>query len=78
MLRRMKLSDYMINEKITPEDMAARMGNASASGIIKWMRDERVPRPDQQRRIFDVTGGAVTPNDFILRNAPSRRNGHAA
>ena len=62
----MKLSAYMELKKLKPEELARQMGNASASGIIKWMREERVPRPDQQRRLFDLTGGAVAPNDFIL------------
>lgn len=65
----MKLADYMEAEKLSPEEMARKMGNASASGVIKWLRKERVPRPDQQRRIFEVTGGKVAPNDFILEAA---------
>lgn len=61
----MKLATYMSLKKITPEEMAALVGNASASGVVKWMREERMPRPEQQRRIFEVTGGAVSPNDFV-------------
>jgi hypothetical protein len=62
----MKLSAYMKLKKIRPAAMAELVGEASASGVVKWMREERTPRPDQQRRIFEVTGGAVTPNDFVL------------
>lgn len=65
----MKLAAYMELKGVKPGELAQKMGNASASGVIKWMREERVPRPDQQRRIFEVTDGAVTPNDFILASA---------
>ena len=66
MIAGMKLSAYMKINSLRPKALARELGNASASGVIKWMRDERVPRPDQLRRIFEVTGGAVEPNDFIL------------
>lgn len=67
----MKLAAYMTAHRITPETMAAQIGGVSVSGLVKWMRDERVPRPDQQRRIFDVTSGEVSPNDFVLAAAPA-------
>jgi len=62
----MKLAAYMKSNKLRPDEMATRIGEVSASGVVKWMREERMPRADQQRRIFDATGGAVTPNDFVL------------
>lgn len=62
----MKLARYMAEHGIKPEEMAALIGDVSVSGVLKWSREERVPRPDQQRRIHFVTDGAVTPNDFIL------------
>lgn len=62
----MTLSDFMATQNIRPAEMAALIGDVSASGVIKWARGERIPRPDQQRRIFDATDGKVTPNDFVL------------
>ena len=62
----MQLATYMKSKRLRPEEMASQIGDVSASGVTKWMREERMPRPDQQRRIFEVTKGAVTPNDFIL------------
>lgn len=62
----MTLSEYMTEQKVNPAEMAALIGGVSASGVLKWVRGERVPRPDQQRRIFTATGGKVTPNDFVL------------
>ena len=70
----MLLSSYMTTEGMTPEALALKMkGKASVSGIIKWMRQERTPRPDQQRLIFEITAGAVTPNDFVLSERKAKR-----
>lgn len=66
MFRGMKLAEYMTAEKISPEQMASLVGDVSASGVRKWVYGDRVPRPDQLRRIAEVTAGAVMPNDFIL------------
>lgn len=62
----MKLAQYLTDRNITPEQFATEMGGLSVSGIRKWMYGERVPRPDQMRKIAEVTGGLVVPNDFIL------------
>jgi hypothetical protein len=76
MLGNMKLANYMATKHVTPEELARLMPGTSVSGIVKWMREERVPRPDQQRRIFEATAGEVTPNDFIL--TPSDAKSSAA
>ena len=65
----MKLRTYMAERGIDITDMVQRIGDVSISGFRKWMNDERVPRPDQMRRIAEVTENAVTPNDFILTEA---------
>lgn len=62
----MKLTAYMTKNCITPRQIADLVGDVSLSGVVKWMRDERVPRPEQMRRIHEVTKGEVTPNDFVL------------
>ena len=62
----MKLAQYLTDKNISPEQFAASMGGLSASGIRKWIYGERMPRPEQMRKIADLTGGLVEPNDFIL------------
>lgn len=62
----MKLADYMRQQNLDPDAMAAVIGGVSASGVRKWANGERVPRPEQMRRVMEVTNGAVEPNDFIL------------
>lgn len=65
----MKLATYMADKGIPARQMADLIGDVSESGVRKWMYGERVPRPDQMRRIAEVTDGAVQPNDFILAEA---------
>ena len=65
----MKLATYMADNGIPARQMADLIGDVSESGLRKWMYGERVPRPDQMRRIAEVTDGAVQPNDFILSEA---------
>lgn len=62
----MKLAQYLTDKNISPEQFALDMGGLSASGIRKWIYGERVPRPDQMRKIAELTKGSVKPNDFIL------------
>ncbi|NTE87236.1 helix-turn-helix domain-containing protein [Agrobacterium rubi] len=61
----MKLAQYLTDKNVSLEQFASEVGS-SVSGIRKWMYGERVPRPDQMRKIADLTGGLVEPNDFIL------------
>lgn len=61
----MKLAQYLTDHSITPERFASEVG-VSVSGMRKWMYGERIPRPDQMRKIAELTGALVEPNDFIL------------
>lgn len=65
----MKLAHYLNEMNISHEQFAAEMGGLSISGVRKWLYGERVPRPDQLRKIAELTGGRVEPNDFILSEA---------
>lgn len=62
----MNLKSYIDAHRLTYEAAASLIGNVSRSAVIKWCRGERVPMPDQMRRIHAVTDGSVCPNDFIL------------
>lgn len=67
----MKLTQYLTDQKISPSQFGELMGGVSESGVRKWMYGERVPRPDQMRKIADLTGGLVEPNDFVLGVEPA-------
>lgn len=66
----MKLSDFLRAAGLDDEAFAAQMGDCSAHAVKKWRYAERVPRPDQMRRIAEITEGKVTPNDFVLITQP--------
>ncbi len=66
----MKLSDFLKASGLDDEAFAAQVGDCSAHAVKKWRYAERTPRPDQMRRIAEITDGKVTPNDFVLSAQP--------
>jgi len=67
----------MTRDGVSADEMADRIGDCSASAVRKWAADERLPRAEQQRRIYEVTNGEVTPNDFVL-DLPVEQSSEAA
>lgn len=61
----MTLSEYMKASALDDERMAAAIG-CSPGAVKKWRYRERTPRPEQLRRIAEITGGQVQPNDFVV------------
>ena len=59
----MKLADYIAAEKITQSEFAARVGAAQQT-VNQWCTGNRLPRAPQMKKIFSITSGAVSPNDF--------------
>ena len=59
----MTLKDYMKEHNLKPDEFASLAG-FSVGGVLKWMSGERFPRPGALKKIFEVTDGTVTPNDF--------------
>ncbi len=60
----MTLGEYILTHAPNGADLARKVG-VSQAAISRYANRKRVPRPDVMRRIAEVTGGAVTPNDFI-------------
>jgi len=60
----MTLTEYMARLDLTQVEMARRLG-VSLSGLGKWIRGERIPRPRSMVRIREATGGLVAPEDFM-------------
>lgn len=55
---------------------AAELGDRLGVGreaVRKWLRGERIPRPEVMRRIVEVTEGKVGPADFydLTPSAPA-------
>ena len=67
----MTLSEYMLTSDIDDDAMAALIGGCTAHAVKKWRYRERMPRPEAMRRIFEVTGGRVTANDFMTSPQPA-------
>lgn len=65
----MTLHEYMKANRITDAAMASLIP-CSIGAVRKWKRHERMPRPNQIRRIKEVTQGNVCPDDFLAEIAP--------
>lgn len=61
--RRMKLREYLDDRKIPANDFGGIVG-VSSHAVLKWIRGERVPRPEIMEKIVKATSGVVQPNDF--------------
>jgi len=59
----MKLSAYIKNPKQRAA-FAAALG-VTVEAVRYWENGNRTPRPDKMRAIMDLTGGDVTPMDFM-------------
>lgn len=59
-----KLAAYLARTFTSDAAFAAQIG-ASMGAVRKWKRGERMPRPVHLTRIREVTGGAVTADDFV-------------
>lgn len=60
----MTLTDYLAQPGKTASEVAAEAGVA-VSTITRAAKGTIAPTPELMRRIFNATGGAVTPNDFV-------------
>lgn len=67
----MKLNRYLQLTATDDEAFASSIG-MSVSGLRKLKSGERIPRPHTMRRIYEVTGGDVTANDFYEDLMPSQ------
>jgi DNA-binding XRE family transcriptional regulator len=66
-----KLGEYIRAQGITRSEFARRMG-VSAQAVNRYCDGDRIPRLPQLRKIYELTGGDVTPNDFYC--GPSERS----
>lgn len=59
----MKLESYLEKTKTSVADLAALLG-VKRQTVYSYLRKEKIPSADTMARVVEVTGGAVTPNDF--------------
>lgn len=58
------LKRYRERHRLTQGQMGVLIGVTTAS-ISRFESGDREPSFDTMRRILEVTGGEVTPNDFV-------------
>ncbi len=60
----MQLGDYLKKNNLTPQDFAPMIG-VKWPAVYRYISGARTPTRPIMRRIFDATGGQVTPNDIF-------------
>jgi transcriptional regulator with XRE-family HTH domain len=67
----MTLEEYLHDtkpKKLSHAAFGEKVGVTQAT-INRYVRGDRFPSPDMIRKIQDVTGGAVTVNDWYAKSA---------
>lgn len=64
MLRLMRLKEWLALKKLTAADLAPLIG-VSRVTAYRIASGESHPRPKTQRKIEQITDGAVTPSDIV-------------
>lgn len=59
----MRLGSYLKVKEITRADFGAEIGVSHVS-VVRYVKGQRMPRPDVLERIHKVTHGEVTYADF--------------
>lgn len=60
----MKLSEFLATTN-TPVAAFAELVGVRRNAIYEYLAEKKFPSPDTMRRIFEVTQGRVTANDFF-------------
>lgn len=64
----MQLSSYLSDNDISIPQFAQKIGAANRTIVWRYVNGIRRPSKEMLARIYDVTNGAVTPNDFYDLN----------
>ena len=59
----MQFSDYLKEKNITQEQASKELEVAQGQ-ISLWVNGERLPRPENMKKIVEWSKGEVQPNDF--------------
>lgn len=60
----MKLREYLNNKGIKIKFFASQMG-VDTSYVSNWMAGKKIPRKESMKKIEELTGGKVRPNDWF-------------
>ena len=62
---RAKLEAFLDTRGLSRDDFA-KMTATSTLTVYRWLLGDAVPSHDAMRKIYRVTGGVVTPNDWVI------------
>ena len=65
----MKLDRYLKRKKMTPEAFAALI-EVHPTTVYRFIQGLSFPKSGNLKKIAEVTGGSVTPNDFVNVTRP--------
>lgn len=68
----MNLQSYIEATGQTLDEIANIVG-CSYETIRRYLKINRIPKPNLMRKIYTATGGKVTPNDFFNLAKPGKR-----
>jgi transcriptional regulator with XRE-family HTH domain len=71
----MNLADWMKKNKISDCKLARLIGTSNPS-VWKWRKGFRIPRGEKMNKIFEITGGEVTANDFFCKQTGPDKSMH--
>lgn len=60
----MRLTDHLEQSGMTQRQLAEKIG-VSERAVRRYCAGHRVPQKDILQKIYQVTGGVVTANDFV-------------
>ncbi|WP_370931070.1 helix-turn-helix domain-containing protein [Bartonella sp. DGB1] len=63
------LNKFLKDNRLSQKDFACLIGVSQAS-VSYYLTRERLPKPAVIKKIFEVTEGQVTPNDFYNLTSP--------
>ena len=69
----MNLNEWCAITGKSRKEIARELGNISPRSVYRWATAEKFPKPPQLVKIYEITKGAVTANDFVKQWAD--RNG---
>ena len=61
----MQFSQYLKEKNITQKQASEELGIVQAL-ISMWVNGERIPRPENMKKITEWSKGSVQPNDFYF------------
>lgn len=63
-LRGMQLAEYLKSQGISDDDFGQMIG-VTRQAVHRYKTFDRFPERPVLAKIFEITGGAVAPNDFL-------------